>query len=256
MGGVTDFAAVHRGGDATPEASSGDELDTSGAVIRRWELPAGPHPAFVNGTYCVPRDGLYAVYVRVTPISGDTGASVCEGGSGRGRKRKRAEARDNVDHVVRVEEEGADGEVGLELMDVGAASFGEVLHLRKGACVAVLAMPTGKAAEVQFKVELIMRKRKAVRSAEKEEDGLSARELKKRAKKKKRMERRELEQVGEGGGEGGAGKKEEERHTKDAGVKDGGGDGYAGGGADENEMDGESGEDWVGGFSSDDSGGK
>lgn len=250
MGAIRDFLAVHRGSGGTPQAS-GEDLDFGGSVLRAWDVPAGAHPAFSDGTYTILRDGLYAVYVRVS--GGDGEAAVAK------RPRKRKRVRTHVEFVVRVEEE-AGGEAGVELMDVGRESFGEVLHLGKGARVAVMRMEVGAAAEVEFKVELVMRKRKLVlRGVEAEEADLSTKELKKRAKKRRRMERSEQEGAG-GGGEGdgrgwgeGAAKEmlKNETAMERKGAEDGGNEEENGDG----EEEGESGADWERGFSSDESSG-
>lgn len=272
MGGCPDLLARAVRGGGTPASSASDDLDVAGSVLRTWTVPAGAHPTFSDGVFTAPRDALYAVYVRVTTKGGD-GVGDTNGKAepvSRKRKRTPSVARTHVHYVLRIEEETGsekdEDRVGVELMDVGSASFGEVLHLRKGARVMVLAMTPGTLGEVEFKVELVMRKRKPVLSADDlEEQGLSAKELKKRAKKKRRMERRQIEESGDGanGGEGSKNDKGEENIAVDGVVEkgspgkgeeevlenpdaaDGGGDG------DGDEEEDDSGEDWEGGFSSD-----
>lgn len=279
MGCVPDLLARAVRGGGTPSSSSpGDGLDVAGSALRTWTLPAGPHPAFADGVYTAPRDALYAVYVRVTPSSsdGDAKAIGVAGPTSKKRKRTPLVARTHVQYVLRVAEGSggggggrADGSdemeeaISVELMDVGAASFGEVLHLRKDARLTVLAMMPGALGEVELKVELVMRKRKPVASADDlEEQGLSARELKKRAKKKRRMERKQIEQSG-AGEESGKGGKDAKGVRSDAvddvEQKDAAGIGdEAALEAEEGKIssDGDEGEeasdeDWEGGFSSD-----
>lgn len=153
---------------------------TEKSVLEKWVVEpreSPPHPCFdaATGVYTVGVDGLYSVIVQVIPTGG--GANAADAG----RRRKK------VDYAVRLRDaaEGAVGDgdgVESEFLDVGQASFGEVLHLRARSSVSVYMMPTCDGTDsIRLKVDIVQRKRK--RDPEPE---LSKKELKQRRKKAKR----------------------------------------------------------------------
>jgi hypothetical protein len=159
-------------------------VSTSRNALAGWTVDGGTHPAFDSaiGVYTAPRDALYAVFVQVLPCDGS--AAVARDLSALVRPRT------SVDYVLHVVaplpagEEDADV-VAEELFDVGARSYGEVLHLAKGTKLAVLSMPSaGNGDSLRFKIDIVQRKRKRQAVLE-----MSAREQKKAEKKKKRAAR-------------------------------------------------------------------
>jgi hypothetical protein len=159
-------------------------VSTSRNALAGWTVDGGTHPAFdcASGVYTAPRDALYAVFVQVLPCDGS--AAVARDLSALVRPRTSV---DYVLHVVaplRAGEEDADV-VAEELFDVGARSYGEVLHLAKGTKISVLSMPSARNGDsLRFKIDIVQRKRKRQAVLE-----MSAREQKKAEKKKKRAAR-------------------------------------------------------------------
>lgn len=183
MGPLPDFCAVHTG--RVFEGSCPDD----GTTVSAWDVNGGSHVQFDNssGVYTVPRDGLYAVYVQLEASSVSSGGKQLGGSS---KKRKRSvSARDHVKFCVRLDEPASgsvvEDDIQNEFMDVGVQSFGEVLHLRKGASLSLLAMPESSDEILTFKIELVQRKRKPKR-----EPDLTEKEKKKLEKKRKKLERR------------------------------------------------------------------
>lgn len=229
--GLPDFHAAHHAGAAasSPAASSASsDLGLGDGIVRAWE--GDDHACFTDGVYTVPRDGLYAVTVSVQS-SDSKGEKKSEKKAGKKRKRGRSE----VEYAVRVEEDES-----VEVMDVGSTSFGEVLHLAKGARVAIVGCDAGEG-KVEWGVQRVMRKRKVV------VEEVSERELMKRAKKKRKLERKEAGPQGETKGE-------EKSKVEDEGKGDVG-DTVDGAKDGSGESEGsEDGENWEEGFESDASG--
>lgn len=231
---MPDFLATHYAGApaSSPSASSQSDLGLGDGIVSAWE--GDDHACFADGVYTVPRDGLYAVTVSVH-ASDSIGEKKKGGKKAVGSKRKRG--RTEVEYAVRVEEDQS-----VEVMDVGSSSFGEVLHLAKGAKVAIVGCDVGEG-KVEWAVQRVMRKRKKVGV----EEEVSERELKKRAKKKRKLARKEADAEGEGKGEE-KGDLEGKRKGDVGDTVDGAKDGS------EESQGSEDGQNWEDGFESDASG--
>lgn len=130
---------------------------TEPSLLGPWESNEESRSSFnsADGVFTVARDGLYAITVQILPSKEQSQASR---GKGLG-KRKR------VDYVLRVEEPATksaddDDVIVEEIFDVGAKSFGEVLHLSQGTTLAVMAMPEAGNHSLRFGVDIVQRKRK------------------------------------------------------------------------------------------------
>jgi hypothetical protein len=177
LGADRELSALHR----RSSAKSAPAVSSSRNALQNWTVDGSSHPAFdaASGIYISPRDGLYAVCVQVLPCDGT--ATVARDVSLLVRPRT------SVDYVLQVVAPlvGDEDFIAEELFDVGARSYGEVLHLQKGTRLAVLVMPrAGYGDSLRFKVDLVQRKRK--RNTEPE---LSEKEIKKLEKQKKKAER-------------------------------------------------------------------
>lgn len=127
------------------------------SLIGPWEVNGPTHSAFdkTNGTFTVPRDGLYAISVQILPSDGRAPVS--------GDLLRHH--RNQVCYVLRVVEppensRAGDDIVAEEIYDIGTRSFGEIMHLSKLATLAVMAMPGAKGDSLRFSVEIVQRKRK------------------------------------------------------------------------------------------------
>lgn len=124
------------------------------------DLPLPAHPCFDHrtGVYLVDKEGLYSVVVQLIPIGGPLLMS------------HHVLARTTVEYVLRIEEppvEGVDEDeiVDADFRDVGPHNFAEMLHLKQGARLTCIRMPSGVGTEcVRFKVQLLQRKRKRATS--------------------------------------------------------------------------------------------